>query len=163
MVHFAHRFFVFVVAAVCLTAVIRPAAAEGQGKLFDVKVPEGFKQESGEEAGIVRWSKGQAAIYVVVGDLIAESGQKLYEELVAAAEKNKGVERVTKLETPDGKAFSYVEKAPESLGRLRSARLFLVGDRKTLYLDLSAPARDFDSLLPEFDAMVRSVRIVSGE
>jgi hypothetical protein len=131
--------------------------------LFDVQVPDGFKQEAGEEAGIGRWSKGQAAVYVVVGDLIAESAPKLFDELIEAAEKNKSLENVKKVESPEGRAFTYVEKAPDSPTRLRSAKLFLITDRKVLYMDLSAPTQEFDSLLSDFDAMVKSVKIKTGD
>lgn len=137
--------------------------AEEQTKFFDIKVPEAFKQDAVDESGVSRWSKGPATVYVVVGDLIAESGPRLFDELIQAAEKNQGLEKVTKIDIPECRAFTFIEQPPDSPTRLRSARLFVVTDRKMLYVDMSAPAQEFDALMSDFEGVVKSVKINSGK
>ena len=61
-------------------------------RLFDIKIPDGFKSEAVDEPGILKWRKDSGEIYLIVGDLFGESGDSLFKMLKSSAEKNKTVQ-----------------------------------------------------------------------
>jgi len=135
---------------------------EQEGRLFDMEVPAGFKPEPIDETGMVRWTKARASIYLVVGDLIAESGKGLFEQILEAAGKNEKMENVRRVDLNGGQALEYTEKAPESPDRLRTMRFIVITDKKVINLDFTAPSKDFDSFAPDFEAAVKSFKLRSS-
>jgi hypothetical protein len=130
-------------------------------RFFDIKIPEGFKPENVEEAGILRWSKGDGEIYLAVADLFQNSGGDLFSSLLKAAEQHKRMESVRTLKLKMGKALFYKEKAPDDPARLRAWRLIVITDKKIINLDFSAPAKDFETYAPDFEQVVKSFKLKS--
>lgn len=137
-------------------------ASEQVGRLFDIKVPEGFKQEASEEAGILKWKKGRAEIYLVVGDLFSGSGKRLYKALFKAAGENENLNKVRSRKIRGGKAFTFTEKPLKDTGRLRTMTLVVVTRKKVIHVDFTAPTGDFESLLPAFETSLKSFRLKSS-
>jgi hypothetical protein len=135
---------------------------EQEGRVFDMEVPAGFKQDPIDEAGMVRWTKARASIYLIVGDLIAESGTELFEQIVEAAGKNEKIESVRRIDLKGGQALQYTEKAPESPDRLRTMRFIVITDKKVINVDFTAPSKDFDSFASDFEATVKSFKLRSS-
>ncbi|MCA1959387.1 MAG: hypothetical protein LDL33_01225 [Desulfomonile sp.] len=136
-----------------------PAGPDESGRIFDIKVPKGFEQEPQEEAGIIKWKKNSAEIYLVVGDLFLESGQGLFEELFKAATANKDFENVQKLSIKGGHGLMYTDKSPGDPGRLRSLHVTIITDKKVIQIDFTAPDKDFASLASEFEAARKSFKL----
>lgn len=135
------------------------AESDESGRIFDIKVPKGFESEPQDEAGIVKWKKGTAEIYLVVGDLFLESGQRLFEELFKAASENGRFENVRKLTIKGGHGFVYTEKSPSESDRSRSMHMMVITDKKILQIDFSAPEKDFSSFAADFDAARKSFKL----
>ena len=135
---------------------------EESGRIFDLKVPEGFELQPVEETGILKWTKDPAEIYVVVGEVFAGSGDLLFNSLQTAAKKDKQLEKVQVLSVKGGKAMLLVEKTPAESDRFRSWRLVSVTDNKVIHIDFTAPAKDFPSLEPDFKKAVKSFKLKSA-
>ncbi|MBI4962184.1 MAG: hypothetical protein HY913_02805 [Desulfomonile tiedjei] len=133
--------------------------SEESARSFDIKIPEGFKAEATDEPGILKWRKGDGEIYLAVGEIIFESGEKLLEALHKAAEKNKAFEEVKPLRLKGGRALLYKEKAPDDSSRLRSWHMLIVAKKKTIAIDFTAPAKDFASFVPAFEGAVKSFKL----
>jgi len=130
-----------------------------EARIFDMKVPQGFQAEPVDEAGILKWKKDSGEIYLVVGDLYAESGEALIKELSSAAEKNKQVAEVKVLKLKGGKGLLYKEKPPEGPGRLCSWHLIATIRNKVINVDFTAPSKDFESFAPGFEEAVNSFKL----
>ncbi len=128
-------------------------------RLFDMKVPDGFKSEAVDEPGILKWRKDSGEIYVIVGDLFGESGDSLFKMLKSSAEKNKTVQETKALKIKGGKAVLYKEKAPEDSTRLVGWHLLVVTNKKIISLDFSAPAGEFNSFVPAFESAINSFKL----
>jgi hypothetical protein len=135
------------------------AAAQQAERFFDIKVPQGFTPETTDEPGILKWKKDSGEIYLVVGDLFTTPGDALFKALHEAADKDKNLEAVSTPQIKGGKALLYKEKAPEDIGRLRSWHLVVITKKKMISVDFSAPAKDFDSLIPAFESAINSFKL----
>jgi hypothetical protein len=131
-------------------------------RFFSLTVPEGYKPETVDEPGIVRWIKGPAEIYLVVGDIFQDSGEALFEALRKAAGSDRRIESVSTLKLKKGRAVFYKEKAPEDTARLQGWRLVVLTDKKVLNLDFTAPAKEFATFAPDFEKVVKSFKLRSG-
>ncbi len=128
---------------------------------FDMKIPEGFKSVAVDEPGILKWGKGNAEIYLVVGEIFSKSGPVVFEALRKAAQRDKGVEEVKSLKIKGARAALLKEKTPSDLSRLRSWRLLVVTEKQIVNVDFTAPAKDFKTYIPSFDEAVKSFKIKS--
>jgi len=137
----------------------RPAQSDESGRIFDLKVPKGFEQEPQEEAGIIKWKKNSAEIFLVVGDLFLESGQGLFDELFKAASDNKNFENVRKLNIKGGHGLAYTDKSPDDPSRLRSMHVTVITDKKVIQIDFTAPEKDFASLASDFETARKSFKL----
>ncbi len=135
---------------------------EQSGRLFDMKVPEGFEPVPVEEAGILKWKKGSAEIYLVVGDLFVESGDLLFKALRKAAEDGKKLDKVKTVKIDGGQAMLLEEKPPKDPERPLTWRLIVLMDKKVINVDFSAPAQDFESFRDGFRKAVDSFKLKSG-
>ncbi len=134
---------------------------EQPGRLFDMKVPEGFEPVPNDEAGIFKWKKGSAEIYLVVGDLFVESGDLLFKALRKAAEDGERIEKVETVKIDGGQAMLLKEKPPKEPERPLTWRLIVLMDKKMINVDFSAPAKDFESVQGEFRKAVDSFKLKS--
>jgi len=130
-----------------------------EARIFEMKVPQGFQSEAVDEAGILKWKKDSGEIYVVVGDLYAESGDEFIKTLLSAAENNKQVTEVKNLKLKGGKGLLYKDKPPEDPGRLYSWHLIAVTRNKVVSVDFTAPSKDFESFTPGFEEAVNSFKL----
>jgi hypothetical protein len=133
--------------------------AEELERFFTVKVPEGFTSQPVDEPGILRWTKDSAEIYLVVGDLFLESGEVVYKALVQASETDTRMEEVKPIKIKGGRALLYKEKTPEDPSKQLTWKLLIVTDKKMVNIDFSAPAKEFQSFAPEFEATVNSFKL----
>lgn len=131
------------------------------GRFFDIKIPEGFKPEAVDEPGILRWKKDDGEIYIVVGELFANSVDKYLNVLHKVAEKDKNLAEVKMIRLKGGRALLFKEKPPEEPGRLRNWRVLLVTDKKVLSVDFTAPEKDFNSFVPAFEETIKSLKVKS--
>lgn len=137
-----------------------PVATEKKtDELFELTVPEGFKQLAPEEPGIRKWAKGNGEILVIVGNLFSDSPEVLYEKLLAAAKQNKRYEAVEKLDIPGTYALAFREKKSDEAARLRSWRIIVLGAGKIFNVDFAAPESEFESFLPGFQAAQKSFKL----
>lgn len=137
-------------------------AADGNSDLFfDLKLPEGFKSVAVDEPGILKWGKGPAEIYLVVGEIFSKSGPEIFEALRKAGQRDKTIEEVKKIKIRGARAALFKEKAPSDMTRLRSWRLLVVTDKQIVNVDFTAPASDFKSYMQGFDEAVKSFKIKS--
>lgn len=134
-------------------------SAEELERFFTIKVPEAFKSQPVDEPGILRWTKDSGEIYLVVGDLFLESGDVVYKALVQAGEADKRMEEVKQIKIKGGRALLYKEKAPEDPSQILTWKLFVVTDKKMVNIDFSAPAKEFQSFVPDFEATVSSFKL----
>jgi hypothetical protein len=137
--------------------------SEQAGRLFEMKVPQGFRAESTDEPGILKWKKKTAEIYLVVGDLFSDSDEILFDAVRRALIKNEKLENVRTIPLKGGRAVAYVEKAAKSGERTRTLRLFVVTSQKTIIVDFTAPVKDFEAFAPEFEAALKSFKLKSSE
>jgi hypothetical protein len=137
------------------------SVGENAELFFDMKIPEGFKSVAVDEPGILKWGKGNAEIYLVVGEIFSKSGPVVFEALRKAAQRDKGVEEVKSLKIKGARAALLKEKTPSDLSRLRSWRLLVVTEKQIVNVDFTAPAKDFKTYIPSFDEAVKSFKIKS--
>lgn len=137
------------------------SVGENAELFFDMKIPEGFKSVAVDEPGILKWGKGNAEIYLVVGEIFSKSGPVVFEALRKAAQRDKGVEEVKGLKIKGAKAALIKEKIPSELSRLRSWRLLVVTEKQIVNVDFTAPAKDFKTYIQSFDEAVKSFKIKS--
>jgi hypothetical protein len=135
---------------------------ENPGRLFDLKVPDGFKSENIEEPGILRWTKGSAEIFLAVGEVFQESGQVLFKALETAASADKRFESVKKVKLNKGRAILIKEKAPDDTSRLQVWRLVIITDSKVVNIDFTAPTKEFQVFAPDFEQVVKSFKLKSA-
>ncbi len=135
---------------------------ENPGRLFDLKVPDGFKSENVEEPGILRWTKGSAEILLAVGEVFQESGEVLFKALETAASSDKRFESVKKVRLKKGRAILIKEKAPDDTARLQVWRLVVITDSKVVNIDFTAPTKEFDAFAPDFEQVVKSFKLKSA-
>lgn len=133
--------------------------ADESGRIFDIKVPKGFEPVPQDEPGILKWKKDSAEIYLVVGDLFLESGERLFEQLFEAAKENKNFEQVRKLNIKGGHGLIYTEKSPGEPGRMRSTRMIVITVQKVIQIDFTAPEKDFASMAADFEAARKSFKL----
>jgi hypothetical protein len=136
---------------------------EEPGRLFNIKVPKDFKAAPLEVPGIIKWKKDQAEIYLVVGDNFSKSKKKTFDALYKATKKDKRYEKVDRVNIRGGKAFVFKEKAPKEPTRLRTWRLVVVTDNKIIHVDFSAPGKDFNSYIDQFEAALKSFKLRSSD
>ncbi|MBI5570536.1 MAG: hypothetical protein HY914_11380 [Desulfomonile tiedjei] len=132
---------------------------EEPGKLFDMKIPAGFKAESVDEPGVSRWKKDTAEILVAVGDLFLESGDVMLKSLKNAVNADSRMEKPRTIRVNKGRAILYKEKPPEDQARLRTWRLVVVTNKTVISVDFSAPGKDFDTFAPGFEEAVKSFKL----
>ena len=128
-------------------------------RIFDVKIPDGFKSEAVDEPGILRWRKDSAEIYLVIGDLFGESGESLFKVLKAAAEKNKIAQDIKVVKVKGARALTYKEKVSEDSGRLVTWHFVVITNNKIITMDFSAPTEEFNSLVPDFKSTINSFKL----
>jgi hypothetical protein len=136
-----------------------PTTIDIPGRFFDMKIPEGFKSQPVEEGGILKWTKDSGEIFLVVGDLFHESGDTVFKALRKAADQDKRMEEVRTLKIKGARALLYKEKPPEDPLRSRAWRLIVITDKKMIDVEFSAPAKEFESFAPAFDAAVDSFKL----
>ncbi|MDQ7783545.1 MAG: hypothetical protein RDU20_11745 [Desulfomonilaceae bacterium] len=132
---------------------------EQPGRLFDMQVPEGFEPVPTDEAGILKWKKDSAEIYLVVGDLFVESGDELFKALRKAAGDGKNLDKVETVKIEGGQAMLLKEKPPGESERPMTWRLVIVLDKKVINVDFTAPAKDFDRFRGDFMKALDSFRL----
>jgi hypothetical protein len=137
--------------------------SEQAGRLFEIKVPQGFTSEATDEPGILKWKKKTAEIYLVVGDLFSDSDDILFDEIHRALAKNKKLEKVRTIRLKGGRAIAYVEKAAKDRERPRTMRLFVITSKKTIIVDFTAPVKDFEAFAPDFETALKSFKLKSSE
>lgn len=137
-------------------------ASEEAAQVFDMKVPLGFQVEPADEPGIYKWRKDDAEIYVVVGELFSGPAQSVFDQLLTAAKGNKDLENIRTVKLKGGNAFTYTEKAPQGAGDLKVLRLIVVTEHNVINVDFTAPEKDFESVLPEFESAVKSFKLKSS-
>ncbi|MFZ5500572.1 MAG: hypothetical protein ACOY58_01475 [Candidatus Micrarchaeota archaeon] len=128
-------------------------------RFFDIKIPPGFEPIQSDDAGILKWRKGPAEIYLVVGDNLSKSSKKVYDELFQAAKNNKKIEKVEAIRVRGGKAFLYKEQPPGDETKARLWRLFVITDQKIINVDFVAPRKDFETYSRDFDATLKSFKL----
>jgi hypothetical protein len=133
---------------------------EVDGQFFKMKLPNGFKREHVDEAGIHKWKKDSAEIFIVVGDAFIESRDTLFNALRKASESNSGIEEVKILKIKGAKAMLNKEKQVPEQKRLRSWHLVVLTDKKIVTIDFTAPVKEFNSFVPAFEESLRSFKIV---
>ncbi|MDQ1238298.1 MAG: hypothetical protein QG577_483 [Thermodesulfobacteriota bacterium] len=134
---------------------------EVDGQFFKMKLSSGFKREPVDEAGIFKWKKDSAEIFIVVGDAFIESRDTLFNALRKAIESNSSAgEEVKILKIKGAKALLSKETRVPEQKRLRSWRLVVLTDKKIVTIDFTAPAKEFDSFVPAFEESLRSFKIV---
>jgi hypothetical protein len=133
---------------------------EVDGQFFKMKLSNGFKRESVDEAGIFKWKKDSAEIFIVVGDAFIESRDTLFDALRKAMESNSAGEEVKILKIKGAKAMLCKETRVPEQKRLRTWRLLVLTDKKIVTIDFTAPAKEFDSFVPAFEESLRSFKIV---
>lgn len=143
------------------TANRAPGLPDEAGRFFDIKIPNGFKQEAVDEPGILRWRKDDGEIYLVVGELFADSAERFLSVLQKAAEKDANLMEVKSMRVKGGRGLLFKDKPPEDPGRLRSWRLLLVADKKVLSIDFTSPQKVFDSFIPAFEEAIKSLKVKS--
>jgi hypothetical protein len=131
------------------------------GRLFDMKIPKGFKPVAAEEAGTLRWRKGDGEIQLVVGELQYESANRLFEALHKAAKSNNRIEKVRTLRLKQGIGLTIKEKPPKDPDRLRIWRLMAAFGKKIFNVEFSAPGKEFDSFAGDFKAAIKSFKLAS--
>jgi hypothetical protein len=129
------------------------------GRLFDMKIPKGFKPVATEEAGTLKWRKGHGEIQLVVGELQYESANRLFEALHKAAKSNDRIEKVRMLRLREGKGLTIKEKPPKDPDRLRIWRLMAAFRKKIFNVEFSAPGKEFDSFTGDFKAAIKSFKL----
>lgn len=133
---------------------------EQPGRFFDLKIPEGFKPAPSDEPGIFKWRKGSGEIYLVVGDLFADSDERVFKELRKAARSDKRIDEVKILRVDGGKALLWKEVPAEAPGRLQIWRLIAVTKKKKMInIDFMAPVKEFRSFVPGFEEAVKSFKL----
>lgn len=135
--------------------------SENADLFFDMKLPEGFKSLAVDEPGILKWGKGPAEIYLVVGEIFSKSGPVIFDALKKAGQRDKAIEEVKNMKIKGAKAALFKEKAPGDLTRLRSWRLLVVTDKQIVNVDFTAPAKDFKTYMQGFDEAVKSFKLKS--
>jgi hypothetical protein len=128
-------------------------------KLFDIKIPDGFKPEAVDEPGILKWKKDSGEISLIVGDLFGESGESLFKVLKSATEKNKTIQESKVLKIKGGRALLYKEKLPEDSARLTGWHLLVLTNKKIITVDFSAPAGEFNLFAPDFQSAINSFKL----
>lgn len=131
------------------------------GRFFDMKIPNGFKQEAVDEPGILRWKKDDGEIYLVMGELFSESGERYLNVLRKAAEKDTNLQEVKSMRVKGGRGLLLKDKPPEDTDRLRSWRVLVVADKKVLSVDFTSPSKVFDSFVPAFEEAIKSLKVKS--
>jgi hypothetical protein len=134
-------------------------AVDPADRFFDIKIPPGFEPIQSDDAGILKWRKGPAEIYLVVGDNLSKSSKKVYDELFQAAKNNKKIEKVEAIRVRGGKGFMYKEQPPGDETKPRLWRLFVITDHKIINVDLVAPRKDFETYSRDFDATLKSFKL----
>lgn len=137
--------------------------SEQAGRLFEMKVPQGFTAATTDEPGILKWKKKSAEIYLVVGDLFSDSDEILFDEVRRALVNNENLENVRTIRLKGGRAIAFVEKAAKDRERPRTLRLFVVTSKKTIIVDFTAPVKDFEAFAPDFEAALKSFKLKSSE
>lgn len=132
---------------------------EQSGRLFDLKVPDGFNAVPVDEPGILKWRKGSAEIYLVIGNLFVESGDLLFKALRKAAEDGKRLAKVEVVNIEGGKAMLLKGKEPKDKDQPMTWRLVVLMDRKAINVDFTAPAKDFKSFESEFLKALESFKL----
>ncbi len=128
---------------------------------FDMKVPDGFKSVAVDEPGILKWAKGPAEIYLVVGEIFFKSGPTVFDALKKAGQRDKTVEEVKNVKIRGAKAALFKEKAPSDNTRLRSWRLLIVTEKQVVNVDFTVPSKDFKNYVPGFEEAVKSFKLKS--
>lgn len=128
-------------------------------QFVDFKPPAGFEPAASDDTAILKWRKGSGEIYLVMGGVIPESRQKLFDQLKEFAGKDPTIAEVRDLKIDSSHAFVYTEKPPEDPGRLRSMRMVVITDKQVLTVDFTAPAKDFESFVGDFDSAIKSFKL----
>ncbi len=128
---------------------------------FDMKIPDGFKSVAVDEPGILKWGKGPAEIYLVVGEIFSKSGPTVFDALKKAGQRDKAIEEVKNVKIRGAKAALFKEKTPSDATRLRSWRLLVVTDKQVVNVDFTVPSKDFKSYVPGFEEAVKSFKLKS--
>jgi hypothetical protein len=137
----------------------RSVSTESPDLFFDIRIPDDFKAEPVDEIGILKWKKDSAEIYLVVGELVADSGETLFKELRKAADNDKTIKEIRVLHLKGGKGFIMKEKPPEDPSRNSTWRIIAVTDKKEINVDFTAPAKDFESYTQSFEEAIHSFKL----
>ncbi len=135
----------------------------GVGLTAEFRLPPGFIAGPATETGVMKWTKNEAEIFLVVGTLFSDSTDRVYEELLTAVKKHPWVEAVEEISVSSGRAFLYKEKSPEDSSRSRIWRLVIVLDDRMVNVDCAAPEKDFSTYAADFTKILRSFKIMVAE
>ncbi|MBI5249316.1 MAG: hypothetical protein HY912_07460 [Desulfomonile tiedjei] len=136
-----------------------PNVLQHPDRLFDIKIPSGFKSEAVDEPGILKWRKDSGEIYLIVGDLFGESGESLFKVIKSAAEKNKTVQEIKVVKIKGARALTYKEKVSGDSSRLETWHFVVITNKKIFTMDFSAPTNEFNSFVPDFQSTINSFKL----
>lgn len=129
------------------------------GRLFDMKIPDGFKPVPVDEPGILKWKKGSGEIYLVIGDLFVKSGDLLFKALLKAAKDGDKIKKVGTVKIEGGQAMLLEERPPKEPERPLTWRLIVLMDKKMINVDFTAPAKDFKTYQSDFRKAAESFKL----
>lgn len=135
----------------------------GVGLTAEFRLPPGFIAGPATETGVMKWTKNRAEVFLVVGTLLSESADLVYEELLTAVKKHRRVEAVEEVSVSSGRAFLYKEKSPENPSRIRIWRLVIVLDERMVNVDCAAPEKEFSTYAADFTKVLKSFKIMVAE
>jgi hypothetical protein len=133
------------------------------GRIFDLEIPEGFKQARVEEPGVMKWTRAGGQIHLVVGNLHVDSADSLFNALKRSVEKNDKLEKIRVIDFKNGKGLMFRNQPPEDKQRLRFWRLFAITDDKAFTLECSSSQSEFDKYAQEFENTLNSFKIKTEE
>lgn len=135
---------------------------EQPGRLFDLRIPEGFESVQMDEPGIMKWKKDSGEIYLVVGDIFVDSSDGLFRDLRKALDASDKIEEVKNIRVDGGKAMLYKEKPVDDPSRRQMWRLIVLTKKKMINVDFIAPVQDFKTYAPAFEDAVKSFKLRSS-
>jgi hypothetical protein len=125
---------------------------------IELTIPEGFAADPNEEPGIFKWRKANAELYIVIGELFADSWERLFDELRKSAATNERIEECRDLKIPGVKAFLYKEKPTDDSTAMKQWRLIAISKEKMYQVDMSAPEKSFPDFIADFETVVRTFK-----
>jgi hypothetical protein len=135
------------------------ASKEKYEKYFQISIPKDFNAETGDEAGIYKWKKDSAEIFIVMGNTFSESTDVLLDALKKSLAANKDISETEDLKLENGRGFLYKGKPLEDETARQMWRMVVFTPKKMIHVDFIAPAKEFDSLAPVFQEIIKSFKL----